>query len=458
MDDNSFDKKIREKAEGYKDTGFDENALAGLHQRLAGASRTGSYGRYRAIAGYAAAVLFISLLNFGLFAWFENRHDEKLMAEMQELQQDRQAFNRLKQDFEVLKASKVDTIYIYKEVGSTRLASADAGVADEGLQWSSKAYNLASENIEAKKEGDVLLANVGELSDEVKAFLARYQLAYTDQKGNVYLQYDHRDDVRFVAGRGYDDPFAWHQPTGIISNVSLAELKENKATANKKQRLSTAMLRDIEKQKMKGIGFQYGPVAEVLALSPDRGSGRPGLAVGATAEFILSPSLRIETGAKYAYTGYVVKDPAVLDARLSKYPGLNEDLGLLQKIQQQTVQMSFPIHLKYMHPVARDRYLFASLGVSPQLYLLQHFEYEYAYQTNGREDDLTVNIEASKRVDEGIFYPGTADMSLGVEKKLKNNAILQLSAFYNQGLGAAGIEGSRMNMVGLRSALKFRVN
>lgn len=466
MDDNKFDKKIREKVENFRDEQFDEHALAGLHARMAGASYQPWYAPYKKAAGYAAAIVLISLLNFGLFAYFHGQRDQELLASIEELKENMGNYEKLKHDYEALRLTKAetvteiktDTVYVYKELTNV----AGYGQASYGrLRAINTAYHRPVEQGEAQlyaQRKDIRLGKAEELSTEVKDFLAQYNLAYIGEDEHVYLQYHNQEDAQFVTRKGYDAPRPFDGSDIVLASVDITEPEHKMLDKHKKQQLSVKVLRDIEKQRMKGIGFQYGPEVDVLRSFSDRGSGKPGIAAGLKAEFILSPSLRVETGAKYTFTEYVVHNPSELGDKLATYPGQNENIGKLQQIEQTTHALAFPVHLKYYYPVARDRYIFASVGASPQMHLRQQFEYEYEYKYSSQENDFSVDIEASKHFDDGKLYTGTLDFSLGIEKKLKNHSILQLSAFYNRGIGKLGMEESELAMIGLRSALKFRVN
>ncbi|UII29660.1 PorT family protein [Fulvivirga ulvae] len=458
MDDNKFDKKIREKVENFRDEQYDE------HARMAGVSYQPWYAPYKKAAGYAAAIVLISLLNFGLFAYFHGQRDHELMASIEEMKEDMGNYEKLKRDYETLRLTraetvtefKTDTVYVYKEfVGSAGHGQTSYG----GLRALSTAYHKPTEGGQYyTQREDVRLGKVDEISTEVKDFLAQYNLAYIGEDEHVYLQYHNQEYAQFVTRKGYDAPAVFNGSDIELASVEITEPEHKTLDKHKKQQLSVKVLRDIEKQRMKGIGFQYGPEVDLLKLSTDRGSGHPGLAAGIKAEFILSPSLRVETGAKYSYTGYTVNNPDQLGDELATYPGQNEDIGRLQQIEQRTHAISVPLQLKYYYPVARDRYIFASIGASPQMHLLQQFEYEYEYNYSSQENDFSVDIEASKHFDDGKIYTGTMDFSLGIEKKLKNHSILQLSGFYSRGIGKLGMEKSELALVGVRTALKFRVN
>lgn len=175
------------------------------------------------------------------------------------------------------------------------------------------------------------------------------------------------------------------------------------------------------------------------------------------AEFILSPSWRIETGIKYTYSGYKIDDTQDLGEGLTDFPNINTELGELNQIEQKSNLLSFPVHLKYQHPISENRAVFASFGLSPQLYLLQKFEYEYLFPVNTEDGVFISEIEAPNKVKENNFYTGTYDFSLGFEKNLENNSLLQFSAFYNKSAGGLGVESRELDLIGIRSSIRFRV-
>ena len=175
------------------------------------------------------------------------------------------------------------------------------------------------------------------------------------------------------------------------------------------------------------------------------------------AEFILSPTWRIGTGTKYTYAGYKIDDTKDLGEDLTAFPNINTDLGELNQIEQKSHILSFPVHLKYQHPISKDRAVFATFGLSPQLYLLQKFEYEYIFPITTEDGVFISEIESPNKVKTNNFYLGTYDFSLGFEKKLYNKSLLQLSAFYSKSAGGLGVESRDLDLIGLRSSLKFRV-
>ncbi|ELR73021.1 hypothetical protein C900_00101 [Fulvivirga imtechensis AK7] len=455
MDDNTFDKKIKEKAEAYRDTGFDEHALQGFRDRMSGAAYEPWYTPYRKVAGYAAAVAIISLINFGLFSYFYDAHDQELLTTIQKLKAWEVAYDQLEREYQVLKMSAVDTVYIYRERSNgIRQANSNAQARKSTGNYQLVAWYGSSD------DRHVRLGAVEELSEEIKGFLAKYKLGYLDEEGDVYLRQDNLDEPKFVAKKGYEgllDPTTSDILIAAVDQEVTPKIAETKKSA--KKRLSVEILRDIEKQKMDGVGFQYGPEVDILKANVDLGNRGVGINAGIMTEFILSPALRIESGVKYQFTHYSIsKEKDLQREEMLDFPALQNELGVISDIRVDNHSLGLPLHLKYNYPLSRDNYVFISAGVTPQMLFLQKFRYSYQYDIDtGSEDDYAVNIEANKHVDDVYLNPGTMDVAFGVEKKLKNSSILQLSAFYNRSIRTLGIEEQELAMVGLRSALKFRV-
>ncbi|WPP51377.1 outer membrane beta-barrel protein [Catalinimonas niigatensis] len=403
MDDHQFDKRIKDKAEHYQDTGADEaGALAGLHAKLAGFTYVPWYVRYQKTIGYTAAVLCISLLNFGVFSYLQNQHDETLQSTQHALKDQQMAYDSLKLAFETLKETKTDTVYIVNTI------------------------EIPAANGQA--------------------------IASTDGEQSIYFSTIYRPTTPFLSGNGYHS-LGIRQLSEVRTEPLKVKMASQKEKVKKKssQRVPAKVLRAIEKHNMQGIGFQYGPTLRGFQLLTDEVAGDPGWAAGMMAEFILSPAWSIETGIQYANSSYELDDAPLLGENVAGYPGIDDALGELEQIEQTTHALIVPVHLKYHHPISKNRYLFASAGISPHYYALQRFEYEYEDELNATE------AESSIKTDKGSWYPGTYDLNLGFEQKLNNKSLLQFSVFYNHAIQPMGVEGRTLRMIGLNSAFKFRV-
>ncbi|UII22353.1 outer membrane beta-barrel protein [Fulvivirga ligni] len=444
MDDKSFDKYIKEKVSSFNDTHVDENALASFHARMQGIEYIPWYVKYREFMRIAAAVIIVSLLNFGAYSYFYNGENEELKAALTELQAKENDHNALKAQLafwknEATEKTGSDTVYIEKKI-VTQVP----------------VYLTSNHTYRQNDDNDIYLGASKDISKEIKTFLTEYDLASMDSEGNVYLK-NNNQELAWLKGKGinFSNHYVFNPRIEKVELPVLDPVVEKKAT-----KLSVAVLRDMEKRKMNGVGFQYGPELGFNRTFTKVGEGHPGVAAGLGAEFILSPALRVETGINYAFTSYSVNDVDKLGDDVNKYPSIDNSIGELHSIDARAHTVAVPVHLKYNHPISHDRYLFVSSGISPRAYLSQRYNYSYTFDYNGDskdEEHFAVDIQASKINDEPHFYLGTADVSLGLEKKLENNSHLLLALFYQKGITAMGSEEQQLEMVGVKSALRFRV-
>src|SRR5690606_35127072 len=85
------------------------------------------------------------------------------------------------------------------------------------------------------------------------------------------------------------------------SNVVTAQSKDKK---REKVRLPAKTIRELEKHNRKGIGIYAGPALDISQGVYPVGEGAADLGGGLLAEFVLSPSLSLESGVKYMFRNY----------------------------------------------------------------------------------------------------------------------------------------------------------
>ncbi|MBL3654546.1 outer membrane beta-barrel protein [Fulvivirga sediminis] len=446
MDDNKFDEYIRNKVESYKDTHQDEGALAAFRARMDGVHYVPWYVRYKDFMRVAASVVLISLLNFGLYSFYHNQDNDEL----------REALASLRQNIDENEKLKTELSYWQNQAQSTAVLTSDTVYIEKEIIKHVPVYAMSQGSM-GRNQNKILLGTDSEISDELKSFLTRYSLASADAHGNIYLNYSNEINPSSVSRKGAYLPVYQGFHSSRIAMVDPGSTEVN-MDRNNRHKTSIAKMRELEKHRMKGVGFQYGPQIGVHKLGVDKGSGNVGAMAGIDAEFIFSPAIRLETGARYVHNSYVVNDIGSLGNDLFNYPAVDQDIGELTRIKTQSNILAFPIHLKYNLPLSENRYLFVSSGISPMLYLNQKFKYIYAYSYDkGGEDDFRVEIEASKFYEKQAMFLGTVDAALGVEKILKNKSHLLVSLFYQHGISTLGNEERNINMLGLQTALRFRV-
>ncbi len=465
MDDNSFDKHIKDKVEGFQDDVIDEGALAGFHSRMNAIPNVPWYSRYKKAIVYTSGVLLISMLNYGIFSLMHNSTPANTSGTAnaitnEALEEYKQSYLDLKVDFDALKSikSRVDTVYIYQTVPANQADLSSSNDAAGGLSG----YTHGSTKELSASSGLNRMTKIATTSfypsEETVSFLIQNKLAYIDHEGAIVLINAESEETprdKTLKGTAYKELTTSVLPSSKITAIATPKLEE--IHVDRGVKLSAKTLNAIEKFKMKGIGFQYGPVLDLFKLTTNDKVGNPGVSAGLMAEFILSPTWRIETGAKYTYAGYKIDDTKDLGEGLAAFPNINTGLGELNQIEQKSHSLSFPVHLKYQHPISEDRAVFLSFGLSPQIYLLQKFEYEYMFPITTDDGVFISEIESPNKVKKNNFYVGTYDFSLGFEKKLYNKSLLQLSAFYSKSAGGLGVESRDLNLIGLRSSIRFRV-
>jgi len=212
--------------------------------------------------------------------------------------------------------------------------------------------------------------------------------------------------------------------------------------------LSARTIRDLEKHYRNGIGIRVGPSIEVSHGFYDAGNSRADLLFGLLGDFIVSPSLSIETGVKYTHRFYEITDASELPN--VELPGVDTGLGPVVGADVDTWMAEFPINLKYRYPLSMKTHLLAGIGYSSILYTKQVFE--YSYELTG---DPSAQINTSHKIKQSTLYPGMLNFSLGVSKELRNKKILETSLYYQHGLSKLGAENAQANFLGVRGTYWF---
>jgi len=78
MDDQIFDNIIKGKVSEYIDPVYDESALAGLHQKLAGAYSPPWYSQYKGAGMMAAVFAVFTIINWMMLSSYDEAGGERL--------------------------------------------------------------------------------------------------------------------------------------------------------------------------------------------------------------------------------------------------------------------------------------------------------------------------------------------------------------------------------------------
>ena len=216
---------------------------------------------------------------------------------------------------------------------------------------------------------------------------------------------------------------------------------------------SAKTARELEKHYRHGIGIRLGPTLELSKGFYRHGAGKIDVTGGLLGDFILSPSLSLETGAKFIHRIYEISDDELPSAS-STLPDINEDLEPLTSAEIDSWIIEVPLNLKYRYPLSTTTHGLVGLGYSSQIYTKQSLEYSYKLDGVASGSGYITEPHIFSDIKR---YAGTFNISLGLSKRLKNNKTLETSFYYQHGSGESGVEKMKSNFVGIRSAYWFNI-
>ncbi len=428
MDDQRFDDSIKNKVGDYEDSGFDPAALAALHHQMAAVSVVPWYSLYRTEllvgSGLVASTLIILWSQWLMSSNTSEILNEKVIA----IQNQQEQIDDLQNQISALKHAPPDTIRI---IEIREKPSSDYTY----LLYRIKLLEAAAEK--KAVEGIEQSNNVENSSDA----------GQQDQSSSTKLE---SETAAYPKTDLFRNSFSSRLTPRSVERESLLAEPNDEAMLRRSvsQDLSAKTLRDLEKHYQKGIGIRVGPALEFGKGFYEKGQGGIRIGGGVLADFILSPSLSVETGLKYTHRVYDITDINELSAE--QLPGMDQNLGTLEKIDIDSWIFEIPLNLKYRYPVSTKTHWLGGLGYSSIIYGKQVFEYEYGMA--GNPDATVTTVYGFPHAE---VYPGALNFSLGVSNQLKNKKILETSIYYQLGLGKSGIEENSINYLGVRGVYWF---
>ncbi len=412
MDDNKFDDIIRGKVSGFEDPSFDPSALAAFHNHMATDAGWPWHVRFRTelIACTAAALVILCTL-WGQWH-FADLKTERLQHELLALKTQNEQMGKLLGEVKKLKTmtATADTIRIFQFRESDPLLYA----------------KLVYEINELKTSlNDSFRTQWGKRANADGALPTNNRPAYTGV---------------------FENQFSAYPIKGFALTNGDSAAKEA-VTANRDAgKLPTKEIIKTEKYR-KGVGFRLGPTAEASQGFYRTGNGEINIGFGMAGDFILSPSLSLETGLKLTHLFY-----SVLESNLNKVslPFVNQTIGDMKLAEIDSWILELPLNMKYRIPLSPRNSFLCSIGYAPMIYTSQTLEYSYEY--NGANSLYLKDSHKNKEVQ---LYAGTANFSVGTSRQLKNKKIIEWGIFYRQGLGGMGLEKNKSSFLGLRGAYWF---
>lgn len=460
MDDKSFDKIVKEKAEVFQDSGHDAQALTDLRKRLSnlpGAKKNSwSGGR---IAYMVGSMVLFTLVNFAIVWYFSEGRHASLTDEIDQLKSERSQFISLQEELVELRELKVDTIYVYRNLVTTR------NTGSAGLQFN-QANSEVQENYSSLPSGQAdgyfqLVPDDQKLSEELEDFLRRNNLLIKKDGGKMTLVVQNQPVFPmgdFRLSNNYN-PIAPGMPDNLPKVGTFEELDTQKKPEKKK--IPNKMLWALEKHNHSGVDFQFGVEGKFHKGNYDVGVGDNNGGMGLITEVIFSPVLRLETGIHFGARSYKIGDTEIdqLPAEFfDDYPGYNDQLGTLSSLESDADLIKIPLNLKVFSILDHNKKWYASAGLTPQWAMKQELEYKYALSTPSPPIDGAeyVSFVGSKQEISSAYYTTTFNLGVGTEVYLNEKLRWQLGVFYQKGLSKVGVENRKLkSSFGVKSSLWF---
>jgi hypothetical protein len=412
MDDNRFDKILRSKLEDYHHPVVDHNALDALHQQAA-VLPTAWYSRYRKELAIASGIAILSLMYF-LGYLFLTRTMRLNDEQRNTIYHQKSEIEQLKDELNRLQLLLPDTVEVI------RVRAESSTLIPELMQR----ISLLEESNQQWKE---FITN---------GRIRQYQI----------------EDAGLIETDALSDFSVTTHPLFVNETNRPQSEKNKQVSVMHKNSLDAKSIRAIEKHYRHGLGIKIGPAVDFFGSRYSLGNGQISFNGGVLADFIVSPSLALETGVKYSERDYAIRYEELPAA--SNLPGVDDQLGSLEGAEVDYRLLEVPLTLKYRYPLSLRNHWTAGIGYSSLIFLNEDFEYTYAFDSPSINPTSIVSTVSTNDVK---VYAGTINFSLGISHTLKNKKIVETSLFYNHGIGTQGVEGTRAQYFGLRGTYWFTV-
>jgi|GEM_PF-3485850 len=463
MDDQSFDKSIKQRAEAYQDQGLDSQALSDMRRRLGTLNSGSTKGGWSKSATLATALLLFTLLNLGLVWYFSEGRYTRLETELDALKVERtQLFDALQDELGNTTTQVInDTVYLYREVlvnGSTTAYNQPGAFKPNRSQpWSSQIDNQGS----VYSNQYLSLADDEVLDPLLEDFLTQHNLLLADNNGNRFLVVKNNSAYPVQSNQG--DYYAGLAPPTLPSKLPGVwdlSMLQTPVESKPQRQLSSKTLWALEKHQFSGLDFQFGFETNLNVAIPELGKGELNASYGLLGEVIFSPAWRLESGIQWGQRVYTLREGDInglSQQQLAQYPGFDAATGNLVQLKSTSEVLQVPINLKVMGVLDRNKRWYISAGVTPQWLLEQEFDYQYAIDgpnLPGDLDEFRTFIGTRQDVSPG-FEAGMINLGVGAEIYLNESMRWQVGTYYQRSLGKIGAENANLQGVGIKTSLWF---
>ncbi|NOT76881.1 MAG: hypothetical protein HOP08_18305 [Cyclobacteriaceae bacterium] len=452
MDDQNFDKFIKDKLEGYQDPSFDESAMAGFHEKLSAVQPLPFYQQTwtHYLAAASIAVLTVILFWYSSFEKGTNNVSETNKAQL-----------------------KIDSLLIVihdlkEQVSSTSSLSSSLSndnvsntVNQKGEEGSVIVNERTSKGSSRKM---IALGRTSDLPAEISSVLMRKGML-VDDNGSAYLVAPDKEGLMYVSldhdQKSISSVYPSPRFNGSFVSVSRKENEVARVTSIKKNEISSEKREDLEKHYTNGIGINLGPHADLMSQSFSKGHGLIVPRFGLLAEVVVSPKLSFEAGVDYFYTA--MDFDRNFQFQTIEIPNLDYSLGTINQAHIENTILSTPISIKYRKWVSEKNQAFVRIGYTPYFSIIQ--EYQCGYEFNNMSGNsypppyYSTNHQVTSilQVKDNFFYGNTTSVSLGLTHQIRNKDKIEGSLFYESSLAPVGHERLSMSLFGIRTAYWFRL-
>ncbi len=509
MDDKRFDDFIKNRLDERPLESFDPAALADLNLRMAADMVTPWYVTYRYALLTAAAVVVILLFNGGLFYYMwqnepdwirnsepfsdsaisgtamvdtiyiaNNNYKNELLALKKQIadlnKTNDQSVDALNRANLMAQLYQSQSKQLTAELG--RLQRTFASITSDtvmvsntnemqlvALQRELEVLNSKIDSLNTvgsmdkvpsplKEEGLVKLGKVEELPQDLLDKLEDYDLLIT-MGNDAYLKPNDKFMPLLYKQRGTKsgEEVLVLVPLSNTNEEMVAQLRDvEEKSKGKSGLLPVRMHRELEKHYTKGVGIMAGPTIGVYKPFFDVGKGETRPVYGMKADFIMSPSISIETGFNYIQIKSEIEGQPDL-SRVAK-PQFDPSRGELITMEVESEFIEVPLNVKYKYPIGEGA-IFGSLGVSSVFYSSQVYDYEQSFETGNQ----TLNVGSGANFIPSPQYVNYANISLGITKLVKKQNSFELSITYQKSLNDMGESDFKNSLLGLRTAYWFKL-
>lgn len=423
MDDKQLENILKNKLDGYQDFEYDESASTAFNERISMLDARPWYIKYSTVSLVAASFALFALMNYLIIKDLNKSSEQRWKAEIIDYQNE---IIKLQNKANQLNLKSADTVYL---LASSGLNQPSPITVSQVLENQSLLQRLIEKLIQNSTNNTIKDINEKEIFPMVASLT------------NIPSDYS-------IIGNDI-----------IPNQISLTAKRKNNTinkAFNKKGKFSIKTIRNLKKHYSKGIGIKVGGELEFLANLPNEGTIKSTVRTGILSEFVLSPSISIETGLKYFQRKHSINRNEI---NLNTFPGIDESLGVFKDSKIESKILEIPVNLKYYHFISNNKQIYLTTGYSPNIVLSQNFQNNYNLSDRVGESPSNepITISNSIKYNKSMWDRGTINVGLGLSYDLSENKIVQVDAFYQRSVSGLGREDINQNLFGVKLAYQFRI-